>query len=249
MRESRIRGPNALSSVAFSFAPEHARHADRRTSPQRTLPPEKLNVDCSATLGRPETEEAAVMPTIQHGFASTEMRSNSSRRDPREVPTLSWKQAVTGETAESDPPTTSRHPGPARLAAREKAAPPGLKSQPSEWGCRSRKPPTASASPEMPPPRRGAANPQRNRQFTGERAAVAACSVHAQELRRTHTLRFELKEIPGSSNVGVRASRRVGDWVPRGPNAQAQSRSASHQNMCGAPTGAQVRSAHRRLRS
>jgi hypothetical protein len=48
----RAEKPNAQSSVAFSFAPEHVRRTDRRTSPQRTPPPEKLNVDCSATLGR-----------------------------------------------------------------------------------------------------------------------------------------------------------------------------------------------------
>ena len=39
--------PNALSSVAFSFAPQPARRTDRRTSPLRAPPHEQLNVDCS----------------------------------------------------------------------------------------------------------------------------------------------------------------------------------------------------------
>ena len=39
--------PNAQSSVAFSFAPQPARRTNRRTSPQRAPPAEKLNVDCS----------------------------------------------------------------------------------------------------------------------------------------------------------------------------------------------------------
>ena len=43
--------PNDPSSVAFGFAPQHERRADRRTTPQRAPAHEKPNVDCSDLLG------------------------------------------------------------------------------------------------------------------------------------------------------------------------------------------------------